>query len=269
MENLPMSSLSWFSDFLKILSSGSSAPLVKLVILLLSGCTICCQPPCRIGGVHLNSRTTQLSHLTFLANPLTVVMLCLEQLDLFSLNSRDYLIYLNLEPFPIQLLSKAWQIELIFRAGSLWDMNSNIFPKLFPMESNHQKAPYLHFIILVFHTHHFIELWLELCHQLASFAMATCRMSTSTEDTIHYVLPCFFYKGWCGKWLPPTTAPKSSEPERAWSLLTYQHASFLFWVMRIAVLYIFLLALTPFWSGSWYLNIPLSCCSSCNLDSLV
>ena len=102
----------------------------------------------------------------------------------------------------MQRLSKAWQIQLIFRSGSLWDVNSNTFPKLSPTQSNRQKAACLHFITLAFHTHHFMgydsNYAISQHHLSYEWRHAECPLLLKTHQ---HVLSCFLYKGWCGQFL--------------------------------------------------------------------
>lgn len=128
----------------------------------------------------------------------------------------------------MQLLSKAWQIQLIFRAGSLWDVNSNAFPKLSPIQPNRRKAACLHFITLAFHTPHFRgydSSYAFSQHRLSyEWWHAECPLPLKTHQ---HVLSRFSIKAGM------VNSCCSSESEKAWSLLTYKYASFLFWVMKM------------------------------------
>ena len=112
----------------------------------------------------------------------------------------------------MQRLSKAWQIQLIFRSGSLWDVNSNTFPKLSPTQSNRQKAACLHFITLAFHTHHFMGYdsndAISQHHLSYEWRHAECLLLLKTHQ---HVLSCFFYNNplRCG-WSPSTRSSSSN-----------------------------------------------------------
>lgn len=155
-------------------------------------------------------------------------MLCPEHMGLFSTNSRNYLVYLSLQPFPICSSCPKpdkynWYSGLVvYETWIVTHFLSFLLPS--------QIAGKQHACILLLWLS--IHLILGVMTRVMPSAGIVCPMNGDMPNVrycwrhISMYFPFFSIKAGM------VNSCCSSESEKAWSLLTYKYASFLFWVMK-------------------------------------